>query len=143
TEFAREEGMVLSAYDGMIATADIAPGTGRTDGPDPVLDRSVPVLTSAFVSYVRDELNFRTDISYRILNHEVSRSWDYGTSPSRQGYAGVMDDLQQARALNPELEVLIVNGYTDLITTYMSSRYLASQVPSLAGARPIRTEVLE
>ncbi|HET9963195.1 MAG TPA: hypothetical protein VFQ34_12715 [Nitrospiraceae bacterium] len=142
-EFAREKGMVLSAYDGMIATADVAPNTGRAEGPDPVLDRSVPVLTSAFVSYVRDELNFRTDISYRMLNHEVSRSWDYGTSPSRQGYAGVMDDLQQARVLNPELQVLIVNGYTDLITTYMSSRYLAGQVPSLAGARPIRTEVLE
>lgn len=142
-EFAREKGMVLSAYDGTVATADVAPDSARNASPDSVLDRSVPALTSAFTNYARNELNFRTDISYRLLNHDISRSWDYGTSRSRQGYAGVMDDLQQARALNPELGVLIVNGYTDLVTPYMTSKYLASQIPSLAGARPIRIEVLE
>jgi len=142
-EFAREKGMILSVYDGMIGTADVTPNETRSAGPDPVLDRSVAALTSAFVGYARNELNFRTDISYRLLSRDVSRSWDYGTSPSRQGYAGVMDDLQEARALNPELDVLIVNGYTDLVTPYMTSRYLAGQIPSLAGARPIRIEVLE
>jgi carboxypeptidase C (cathepsin A) len=119
-EFARKKGNVLSPYDGMIETADIAPDSARISGPDPVLDRSVPVLTSAFTAYVRDELNFRTDISYRLLNGEVSSNWDYGTSPSRQGYAGVMDDLQRARSLNPSLRVLIVHGYTDLVTPYMT-----------------------
>ena len=68
-EFARARGNVLSSYDGTIETgghrAREAPGSS---GPDPVLDRSVPVLTSAFVSYVRDELNFRTDLTYRLLN---------------------------------------------------------------------------
>ena len=103
----------------------------------------MPVLTSAFVDYVRDELNFRTDISYRLLNGEVSRNWDFGTSSTRQGYAGVMDDLQQARVLNPALGVLIVNGYTDLVTPYMVSRYLVGQIPSLAGAKPIRVDVVE
>ncbi|PAQ03071.1 peptidase S10 [Mesorhizobium mediterraneum] len=142
-EFARARGNVLSAYDGMIETADIAPESLRYSGPDPVLDRSVPVLTSAFVSYMRDELKFRTDLSYRLLNREVSGNWDYGTSPTRQGYVGVMDDLQQARALNPGLGVLIVNGYTDLVTPYLVSRYLVGQIPSLPGAKPIRVDLLE
>ena len=142
-EFARKDGNVLSAYDGMITTADIAPQSARISGPDPVLDRSVPVLTSAFTTYVRDELNFRTDISYRLLNGEVSGNWDYGTSPSRQGYAGVVDDLQRARSLNPALGVLIVHGYTDLVTPYMASRYLVSQLPSLPGTRPIRLDTVE
>ncbi|PRD42974.1 peptidase S10 [Phyllobacterium phragmitis] len=142
-EFARAKGDVLSAYDGTIATADINPGSARITGPDPVLDRSVPVLTSAFVGYARNELNFQTDISYRLLNGEISRNWDYGTTPSRQGYAGVMDDLQRARSLNPALGVLIINGYTDLVTPYMTSRYLVDQVPSLAGAKPIRVAAVE
>ncbi|HEY6633642.1 MAG TPA: peptidase S10 [Rhizobiaceae bacterium] len=142
-EFARKKGNVLSPYDGMIETADIAPDSARISGPDPVLDRSVPVLTSAFTDYVRDELNFRTDMSYRLLNGEISGNWDYGTSPSRQGYAGVMDDLQRARSLNPSLGVLVVHGYTDLVTPYMASRYLASQLPSLPGARPIRLETVD
>ncbi len=142
-EFARAKGNVLSAYDGTIETADIAPNSARVEGPDPVLDASVPVLTSAFVAYARDELEFDTDMSYRLLNGEVSRSWDYGTTPSRQGYAGVMNDLQRARTLNPSLGVVIVHGDTDLVTPYMTSRYLVGQIPSLPGAKPIRVDVLE
>ncbi|MEW6632538.1 MAG: peptidase S10 [Pseudomonadota bacterium] len=140
-EFQRGTGKVLSLYDAMIGTADIAPESARTAGPDPVLDRSVPVLTSAFVAYVRDELNYRTDVSYRLLNGEISRNWDYGTSG--QGYAGVMNDLQRARSLNPALGVVIVNGYTDLVTPYLASRYLVNQLPSLADTKPIRLDVVE
>ncbi|TIU68133.1 MAG: peptidase S10, partial [Mesorhizobium sp.] len=140
-EFARAKGKVLSPYDATIGTADIAPESARIAGPDPVLDRSVPALTSAFVGYISDELNFHTDISYRLLNGDVTHNWDYGTS--RQGYAGVMDDLQRARSLNPALGVVIVNGYTDLVTPYLASRYLVNQVPPLADARPIRVDVVE
>lgn len=142
-EFARSRGKVLSAYDGNIETTDIAPDSERIRGPDPVLDRSVPVLTSAFVDYARNELGFHTNISYRLLNRDISRNWDYGIGESRQGYAGVMDDLQQARSLNPGLGVLIVHGYTDLVTPYLASRYLVDQMPSLPGAKPIRLDVLE
>lgn len=142
-EFARARGNVLSLYDGLIETGDIAPQSPRERGPDPILDRSVSALTAAFTDYVRDELGFRTDMSYRLLNGEVSRNWDYGISQSRQGYAGVMDDLQRARSLNPTMGVLIVNGYSDLVTPYMTSRYLLNQVSSIAGARPVRAAVLE
>jgi carboxypeptidase C (cathepsin A) len=142
-EFARARGNVLSPYDGMIETGDVAPHDQGSLGPDPILDRSVSVLTSAFTDYVRDELGFRTDLSYRLLNGEISRRWDYGIGPSRQGYAGVMDDLQTARSLNPDMGILIVNGYTDLVTPYMTSRYLVGQVLSLPGARPIRAAVLQ
>ncbi|MGX9145427.1 S10 family peptidase [Mesorhizobium sp. 128a] len=140
-EFQRASGKVLSPYDGTIATADIAPESARSAGPDPVLDRSVPALTSAFVGYVSSELNFRTDVSYRLLNGDVTHNWDYGGS--RQGYAGVMDDLQRARSLNPALGVVIVNGDTDLVTPYLASRYLVNQLPTLANAKPIRLDVVE
>ncbi len=142
-EFDRAGGKVLSRYDGSVETADIAPEASRDETPDAVLDRSVPVLTSAFVDYLRSELNYRTAISYRLLNEEVSRSWDYGTTNARQGYAGVLDDLQEARALNPALSVLIVNGYTDLVTPYLASRYLVAQLPTLPDTKPIRTRVYE
>ena len=142
-EFARAKGRVLSLYDGTIGTADTAPESSGGGGADPVLDRSVPVLTSAFVDYVRNELNFRTDISYRVLNGEISGKWDYSTSPSRQGYAGALDDLQEARSLNPDLRVLVVHGNTDLVTPYMESRFLLGQLPTLPGAEPIRSEVLD
>lgn len=83
------------------------PQSPRDQGPGPILDRSASALTSALTAY---ELGFRTDMSYRLLNGEVGRNWDYGTRPSRQGYAGVTGE----------------NGDTDLVTPYMISRYLLS-----------------
>jgi len=142
-EYEKSTGRELSLYDGTIATADLSPASPRDRTPDPVLDRSVPVVTSAFVHYVRTDLNYRTDVSYRLLNREVSGKWDYGGGKSSQGYAGSLDDLQEARSLNPDLKVLIANGYTDLVTPFMVSRYLVSQLPTLPGAEPIRTETYE
>ena len=54
-----------------------------------------------------------------------------------------MNDLQRARSLNPAMGVLIVNGETDLVTPYMVSRYLLNQIGSIAGAKPVRSAVLE
>jgi carboxypeptidase C (cathepsin A) len=142
-EYERAKGLVLSRYDGLVDSADTSPESNALDAPDPVLDRSVPALTSAFVAYARDELGFKTDVSYRVLNREVSGRWDYGTSASRQGFAGVTGDLQRARALTPKLQVLIVHGYTDLVTPYMASRFLVDQMPPLAGAAPIRIVTYE
>ena len=139
----RGSGEVLSPYDGTLASPDIAPESAFPVGPDAVLDRSVPALTAAFVDYARDELGYRTDLSYRLLNREIGRDWDYGTTPSRQGYAGVLDDLQAGRALNPAMGVLVAHGYSDLITPYTVSAYLLRQLPTLAGAEPIRLSTYE
>jgi carboxypeptidase C (cathepsin A) len=54
-----------------------------------------------------------------------------------------MDDLQRARTANPAMRVLIVNGYTDLVTPYMTSRYLVGQVRPIPGASPIGLDVLD
>jgi carboxypeptidase C (cathepsin A) len=89
------------------------------------------------VQYAREELGFKTDEPFELLNRQVSGKWDYGTSPTRQGYAGVLDDIQEARAANRALEVMIATGYTDLITPYMAPTYLVKQLPPLNGASPI------
>lgn len=136
-EAARATGEVLSMYDGGLGAPDPQPQSAWGGGPDSVLDRSVPVLTSAFVDYAARELGFRTPVSFRLLNGAVSGAWDYGFAEGRQGYAGVMDDLQEARALNPALRVLITHGFTDLVTPYTTSRFLVDQLPPLEGAEPI------
>lgn len=132
-----EPGRLLSRYDGLIGGPDPNPSSPRADGPDAVLDRSVPVLTEAFVAYARDVFGFKTQASYRVLDRRISGSWNYGGGGSRQGFAGVLGDLQEARALNPALRVMIAHGYTDLITPYFASSFLVSQLPPLTGAPPI------
>lgn len=140
-EYARSQARVLSPYDGTIDGPDTDPGSVRSGAPDPVLDRAVPAWTTAFVGHVREELGYRTDVTYRLLAGDVGSHWDYGTTPSRQGYAGALDALQAGRALNPALELLVVHGRTDLVTPYFGSRYLLDQMAPLAGAAPVAFEV--
>jgi len=139
-EFDRAHGQVLSRYDGSVSGPDPNPASAWSSGPDPVLDSTVPLWTSAFVQYAQDELGYKTDMAYRLLNREARNKWDFGTSPTRQGYAGVLEDIQDARAANPALEVLIATGYTDLITPYLAPSYLVKQLSPLAGASPITIE---
>jgi carboxypeptidase C (cathepsin A) len=139
-EFDRAHGQVLSRYDGSVSGPDPNPASAWPHGPDPVLDSTVPLWTGAFVQYAQDELGYKTDATYRLLNREIRSKWDFGTSPTRQGYAGVLDDLQDARATNRSLQVLIAAGYTDLITPYLAPAYLVNQLAPLEGASPITVE---
>ena len=139
-EFDRAHGQVLSRYDGSVSGPDPSPSSSWPRGPDPVLDSTVPLWTSAFVQYAQDELGYKTDATYRLLNRDVRPKWDFGTSPTRQGYAGVLDDIQDARATNRALEVFIGTGYTDLITPYLAPTYLVNQLTPLEGASPITIE---
>ena len=98
----------------------------------------MPLWTASFVQYASSELDYKTDETYRLLNRDARNKWDFGTSPTRQGYAGVIDEVQEARSANPALEVLIAGGYTDLITPYLASSFLVGQLPSLPARRPSR-----
>jgi carboxypeptidase C (cathepsin A) len=84
---------------------------------------------------------YRTDLQYRLLNREISGHWDFGTTATRQGFAGSLDELQRARIQNPSLGVLIVHGFTDLVIPYSISRYLIDQIPPIESARPIEFRV--
>ena len=101
---------------------------------DPSLD-TVLFLINAILSGI-----FLIDFTYRLLNREVRNKWDFGTSPTRQGYAGVLEDIQDARAANRALEVFIAAGYTDLITPYLGPAFLVNQLTPLRGASPITIE---
>ena len=139
-EFDRTHGQVLSRYDGSVSGPDPNPASEWPHGPDPVLDATAPLWTSAFIQYAGSELDFHTDQPYRLLNRDVRNKWDFGTSPTRQGFADVIDDIQEARANNPSLQVLIAGGYTDLITPYFATAYLVNQLPPLTGAAPIEVK---
>ena len=139
-QFDRKGGRVLSRYDGSVSGPDPHPTSEWPRGPDPVLDSTVPLWTSAFVEYAQNDLGFKTDKPYRLLNREVRQKWDFGTTPTRQGYADVLDDIQEARATNPSLEVMIASGYTDLITPYLVPTFVVNQFAPLEGATPITIE---
>lgn len=136
----RKNDRVLSHYDGSVSLPVPRPANDQHH-PDPILDKTTTVLTPAFVSYARDELGYKSDLDYRLLYRGIGGKWDYGTSPSRQGYAGALDDLQEARTLRPSLRVLVTGGYTDLVTPFGASRFLVDQLLPIDGAPAVEVKV--
>ncbi len=138
-DYERRTDRALSRYDATVSVP--APQPEDHERFDPILDGAVTALRPAAVNYLRQELGFRTDAEYRLLNRSASGHWDFGTKPGRQGFAGSLDDLEKARMRNPALKVLIAHGYTDLVTPYAVSKYLIGQLRPIEGAAPIEVRV--
>ncbi len=131
-EYEKREDRALSHYDATVSVPVPRPEDHLHF--DPILDGAVTALGPAIVKYLREDLGFRTDLEYRLLNRETSGHWDFGTKPSRQGYAGSLDDLEKARVRNGQLKIFIAHGYTDLVTPYAMSQYLVDQLRPIEGA---------
>ncbi len=138
-EYQKATGRALSPYDGSVSAP--IPRPGENVYFDPILEKAATVLAPAMSAYVRDELGFKTDLPYWLLNRDIAGNWDFGTKPNRQGYAGALDKLQDARTQNPALKILIAHGYTDLVTPYAVSQFLVEQLEPIETAAPIGVRV--
>ena len=76
-------------------------------------------FTPAINYYLQEELNFKTDIKYNMFG--PVRPWDNSDDNTR-------DNLRQAMAQNPYLNVLVQSGYYDGATTYFNAKYTMWQV---------------
>lgn len=123
-------GKVVSRYDASFAIDDPYPENEAPDGPDPVLDGIARTYGSMFVAYAREELGYRTDLTYNLLAGEVTRRWDWGR---RRSPPGVSDDLRRLLSLTPSFRLLVAHGYSDLVTPYAASRYVLDHLPPVTG----------
>jgi carboxypeptidase C (cathepsin A) len=71
-------------------------------------------FTPAINHYLRTELNYKTDIKYNMFGDV--RPWD--NSDDNTG-----ENLRQAMAQNPYLNVMIQSGYYDGATNYFDAKY--------------------
>ena len=72
---------IVSHYDATFASDDPYPETPVARGPDPILDGVIRAYGSAFVGYARDELGFKTDMSYTLLGGRHFRQMGLGARP--------------------------------------------------------------
>ena len=132
------EGKIVSRYDATFAVADPYPEQDGARGPDPVLDGLTRAYGSLYSSYARDELGFKTEMTYILLASDVSGKWDWGEGSGRAS-ASVSDDLRELLALNPSFRLLVAHGYSDMVTPYAASRYVLDHLPPLGD--PSRTRL--
>jgi carboxypeptidase C (cathepsin A) len=119
---------IVSHYDATFAVDDPNPESASARGPDPFLDGFIRAYGSAFVAYARDELGFKTEMTYNLLAPEISGKWDWedggGHSPP-----SAAEDLRQLLALTPSFRLMIAHGYSDMVTPYSVSRYVLNHMP--------------
>jgi carboxypeptidase C (cathepsin A) len=126
---------IVSHYDATFAVDDPNPETESAHGPDPFLDGFIRAYGSAFVACARDELGFKTEMTYNLLAPEISAKWDWdyggGNAPP-----SAVEDLRELLAINPSFRLMIAHGISDMVTPYSNSRYVLNHLPaSVAGER--------
>ena len=132
SEIRRNRGEVVSLYDSMIARPA---GPEGGDAGDPVLQPAVAAYGTAFNAYLAEALGVHTDMAYRVLPREISQQWNW--QGERQHGSGdlAMSSFEAALLEHPGTRVLIVNGRHDLVTPYLTSRWLVDQLEVPAGLR--------
>ena len=124
------EGKIVSRYDATFAVADPYPEQEAARGPDPLLDGLTRAYGSLYSNYARDELSFKTEMTYILLASDVSGKWDWGDGSSRAS-ASVSDEMRELLAFNPSFRLLIAHGYSDMVTPYAASRYVLDHLPPI------------
>jgi carboxypeptidase C (cathepsin A) len=130
-------GKIVSPYDATFAVNDPFPEQSNSRGNDPVLDVLVRGYGGAFAAYARDELGFKTEMTYVLLASDISGKWDWGSGG--RAAASVSDDLRELLALQPSFRLLIAHGYSDMVTPYAASRYVLDHLPPIDN--PERTQL--
>ena len=76
-------------------------------------------FTPAINYYMREELGFKTDLTYDLFGDV--HPWDRSNN-----HAGA--DLREAMAINPNLHLLVQSGYYDGACTYFNAKYIMGQI---------------
>jgi carboxypeptidase C (cathepsin A) len=130
------EGKIVSRYDASFAAADPFPEQENARGPDPLLDSLTRAYGGAFAAYARDELGFKTEMTYILLASDIAGKWDWDGG---RNSASVTDDVRELLAMTPSFRLMVAHGYSDMVTPYAATRYVFDHLPPIGD--PSRTQL--
>jgi carboxypeptidase C (cathepsin A) len=123
-ELMRNERRTVGRYDSRLEGADAIAAGDRAEY-DPSYASVQGAYTAMFNDYVRAQLKYETDTPYQVLTDKV-QPWSYEKFQNR--YVNVAEMLRQAMTQNPNLQVMIANGYYDLATPFFATEYTVNHI---------------
>jgi len=94
---------------------------------------------ATFLDYYHGELKFGQGHTYRTTNFAIGEKWRWShkTAHGEQVVVNTGVDLAEALIKDPNLKVLVLNGYYDLATPFSATEYVMNHlgVPAQVGAR--------
>lgn len=125
-ELLRDQDKEIGLYDGRF-TLPLAPTGHDPVADDPAMGQYVPAFVAAYNLYTRHELAVSIDETYlAIAFRSVNLRWDYGRGPGAGPSGNYSADLAVAMRRNPELRLMVGEGYYDLVTPLGSAVYAIS-----------------
>jgi len=137
-ELQRSCGLTIGRYDARYngPTYDLLTENAEFD---PSYTAVVGAFTAALNSYVREDLKFGQDKTYKVLPNEPSRVWDWKHNvPPGEFFPSaptVGNDLVRELIDNPRLQVQVENGYFDMATPFFATEYTMDHLALPADAR--------
>jgi len=113
-----EKGMTVGRLDSRYLGLDKSEAGSRPDH-NAELKSWLHSFTPAINYYIREHLQFKTDVPYAMFGDV--HPWDRQNNTTR-------DDLRKAMAENPYLNVMFQSGYYDGATTYFNAKYTMWQM---------------
>jgi carboxypeptidase C (cathepsin A) len=120
-ELLLDQKLVSGRLDGRFASPNPNPDEDREY--DPTSAAILPPYTSAFYHYLRTELNYKSDMPYRVFAYDQPgfQKWDWGTAV--EGFPSTAGGLRSALIKNPYMKVLVMEGYYDLATPFTAANW--------------------
>ena len=93
-----------------------------------------PAFTAAWYWYLRNNLHYKSDMTYKVTNFQIIRSWDWKHPlPGRPSFftpplPDVAANLGDAMRENPHLKVFSANGLFDLATPFFKTEFDIDQL---------------
>lgn len=117
-ELLRDKGVTIGRLDSRYLGVD---GKDAGERPDynAELASWLHSFTPAINYYLREELNYKTDIKYNMFG-------DVGPWDREDDHSG--ENLRQAMAENPYMQVMVQSGYFDGATNYFNAKYTLWQI---------------
>ncbi|MBU5637561.1 alpha/beta fold hydrolase [Geomonas sp. Red69] len=116
-ELLRDERRTVGLMDSRFNAENPEPGKHLWG--DATIANIRPPFTSAMNTYLREELDYRSDLEYFALGGGIGR-WDW---EAKNSYADTGENLRNAMVKNPYLKVLVASGLFDLATPHFATDY--------------------
>jgi carboxypeptidase C (cathepsin A) len=118
----RDQKLTIGRLDGRL-TGPSPMNAGEMAQSDPSGTLPLPPFYSVFMDYVRNELNYKTDMMYYVSGGIMPWDWN-----SPNGYAETGSDLRNAFDKDPHMKLLVCASYYDLATPYFAAEYVLNHI---------------
>jgi carboxypeptidase C (cathepsin A) len=118
-ELLRSERLTVGRLDSRFKGVDRQASGDRFEY-DPASAAFSGPFAAVFNNYAEKELGWKSELNYELLTDKV-RPWSFRAYDNQ--YVNVAEDLRYAMAINPNLKVLVNNGYYDLATPFFATQY--------------------